>query len=353
MTATAAVAQSVAVISDVAIQRTAEGIEVILASDSGSQPQVFTVSRDNTLVADLTNTELRLAGGGDFVANNPAAGISSVTVSQLDANSVRVVVAGEDVLPEGQVRQTDDAIVFDFTTVAAVAAEPVPVAVEPVQPSAPLPEPEVIAQEPELETVDPIEDDAVDDDTDILVPDPEIRIDGVEVDPAPIAAPPPILPRAIAPPVGDIAVTRIDPSPSTISLGTREILPRLVLRDAPVRDVLSLLARAAGLNLAYDEEGTPADAEGESEVTISLDIENEPIEDVFNYVLRLSRLQASRFGRTIFVGRQLPNEARDLVVRNLRLNQIDVPSALNFLVGLGAETAVSAPRLVTAVNAVE
>ncbi|MEO0407408.1 MAG: secretin N-terminal domain-containing protein, partial [Cyanobacteria bacterium P01_A01_bin.135] len=47
------------------------------------------------------------------------------------------------------------------------------------------------------------------------------------------------------------------------------------------------------------------------------------------------------------------NEARDLVVRNLRLNQIDVPSALNFLVGLGAETAVSAPRLVTAVNAVE
>lgn len=338
MASTAAVAQGVAVISDVAIQRTAGGIEVILASDSASQPQVFTVSRDNTLVADLTNTELQLADGGDFIANSPAAGIASVTVSQLDANSVRVVVAGEEALPEGQVRQTSDAIIFDF---AAAEGEAVPVAVEPVQPSAPLPEPEVISQAPDEPAAEEVE---------ILVPDPEIRIDGVSVDPAPIAAPPPIIPRAIAPPVGDIAVTSIDPSPSTISLGTSEILPRLVLRDAPVREVLSLLARAAGLNLAF--VGDPEAEIDQEEITISLDIENEPIQDVFNYVLRLSGLDASRFGRTIFAGPRLPNEARQLVVRNLRLNQVDVPTALNFLVGLGAETAVSRQRLVTTVNAV-
>ncbi len=342
LVATSAAAQSVAVITDVAIRQAAEGIEVVLTTDSGTQPQIFTVSRDNTLVADLINSELSLASGGDFVNNNPAPGIESVTVSQLDANSIRVVVAGETELPIGQVRQTDSAIIFDFSTATALEVEdPIPVTVEPAQPSAPLPEPPDLAQAP-----DPI----IDNDNDVLVPDPDVRIDGVEVDPAPVVTAPAALPRAIAPPVGDIAVTSIDPSPSTISLGTSEVLPRLVLRNAPVREVLSLLARAAGLNLAF--VGDPAADIDEEDITISLDIENEPIQDVFNYVLRLSGLDASRFGRTIFAGPRLPNEARQLVVRNLRLNQVDVPTALNFLVGLGAETAVSRQRLVTNVNAV-
>ncbi|MGF1512697.1 MAG: AMIN domain-containing protein [Elainellaceae cyanobacterium] len=346
LVATAATAQSVAVVTDVAIRQAAEGIEVVLTTDSGTRPQIFTVSRDNTLVADLINSELQLDSGESFIQNNPAEGIASVTVSQLDANSIRVVVAGETALPVGQVRQNDDAIVFDFSTVAS-AADPVPVAVEPVQPSAPLPDPD-LAQEPGLAQ----EPDLIDeeDDVDVLVPDPEVRIDGVDVDPAPVVTTPATLPRAIAPPVGDIAVTSIDPSPSTISLGTSEVLPRLVLRNAPVREVLSLLARAAGLNLAF--VGDPEAEIAEDEITVSLDIENEPIEDVFNYVLRLSGLDASRFGRTIFAGPRLPNEARRLVVRNLRLNQVDVPTALNFLVGLGAETAVSRQRLVTSVNAV-
>ncbi|MGB3492337.1 MAG: hypothetical protein WBA57_06395, partial [Elainellaceae cyanobacterium] len=154
------------------------------------------------------------------------------------------------------------------------------------------------------------------------------------------------------PPVGDISMTSIDPSPSSIELGTRELVPRLVLRDAPVREVLALLARAAGLNLAYTGLGEGEDGEAQSDVLISLDIENEPIEDVFNYVLRLSGVQASRFGRTIFAGPTLPNSARDVVVQNIRLNQVDVGPALNFLVGLGAETAVSRERQVTIVDAV-
>ncbi len=90
---------------------------------------------------------------------------------------------------------------------------------------------------------------------DVLVPNPEITIDGK---PAKAAGPnqpynqaPPFLPRAVAPPVGDITQASIDTSPTTIDLGTQERVPRLVLREAPVREVLSLLARAAGLNLAY------------------------------------------------------------------------------------------------------
>ena len=73
---------------------------------------------------------------------------------------------------------------------------------------------------------------------------------------------------------------------------------------------------------------------------------------MFNYVLRLSGLEANRSGRTIFVGTNLPNSTRDTVMRSLRLNQVNVGVALNFLVGLGAESAISRERLVTSVNAV-
>jgi type IV pilus assembly protein PilQ len=141
---------------------------------------------------------------------------------------------------------------------------------------------------------------------------------------------PPFLPRAIAPPVGDIAVSNIDVSPAVIDLGSAERVPRLVLRDAPVRDVLALLARAAGLNVAFTEgaptTATPGAAATAAAATagptISLDIENEPVQDVFNYVLRLTGLEANRVGRTIFIGQNLPTGARGLVMRTLRLNQI-------------------------------
>ncbi len=172
---------------------------------------------------------------------------------------------------------------------------------------------------------------------------------------------PPFLPRAVPPPIGDITTTTIDTSPDTIDLGTAERVPRLVLRNAPARDVLILLAKSAGLNLAFtaNPSATPGQGAAPGAATagsdgplISLDIENEPVQDVFNYVIRLSGLQANRIGRTIFVGVSLPNEARNLILRNIRLNQVDVGVALNFLVGLGAETSVARDRQVVSVAAI-
>jgi type IV pilus assembly protein PilQ len=140
-------------------------------------------------------------------------------------------------------------------------------------------------------------------------------------------------------------------------LNTTEVIPRLVLRDALVRDVLSLLARTAGLNVAFAPDlgeagqtgGTPG---GSANVTISLDIENESVQDVFNYVLRLSGLEANRQGNTIFVGRKLPNTARDVVVRSFRLNQVPAGEAAGFLVSMGAERSITREQQVTRANSV-
>jgi type IV pilus assembly protein PilQ len=144
----------------------------------------------------------------------------------------------------------------------------------------------------------------------------------------------PLLPRAVAPPVGDIAISNIDATANTIDLGTAAIVPRLVLREAPAKEVLAVLARYAGLNLIFtDTQGE----EAAQEQTISLDLENESVQEVFNSVLMVSGLQANRRGRTIFVGSSLPQGARDLISRTLRLNQVSAANAATYLASQGAE----------------
>jgi type IV pilus assembly protein PilQ len=290
--------------------------------------------------------QLRLPQGNSFRQDSPAPGIASVEINQLDANSIRVTVTGSNNTPENQpVVRSPNGITLSFSPSRGTTA------------SAPTPTAPTSTAPPVTTSVQPGQNSGV------LVPNPQITIDGQPAQAAgpgqPVSQAPPFLPRAVAPPVGDIAISNTDASPSTIDLGTQERVPRLVLRDAPVREVLSLLARAANLNLAYiggeqaagGQPGGAANAPAVSQ-TISLDIENEPVQDVFNYVLRLSGLEANRSNRTVFVGPKLPNSTRDMVMRSLRLNQVTVGVALNFLVGLGAESAVSRERQVTSVNAV-
>ncbi|MCG6135308.1 MAG: AMIN domain-containing protein [Nostoc sp. LLA-1] len=329
----------IAQVTDVKLNQVNGGVSVVLKTSSGSRPQIFTTQRGNSLVADIINTQLRLPQGNSFRQDNPAAGIASVQVMQLDANSVRVMVTGINSIPTGQplVRKSDE-ITLSFTPSATTASTPAP-------PMAAITPPAAAPAQPT---------------PNVLVPNPQVSIDGRPALPAgpgqPVSQAPPMLPRAVAPPVGDIAISATDASPSSIDLGTQERVPRLVLRDAPVREVLSLLARAANLNLAYvggEQAAGAAGGEGQAiSQTISLDIENEPVQDVFNYVLRLSGLEANRSNRTIFVGPSLPNSTRDVVMRSLRLNQVTVGVALNYLVGMGAESAVSRERQVTSVNAV-
>jgi type IV pilus assembly protein PilQ len=387
-------------------------VQLTLETKTGAErPQVFTVSRGNDLVADIVNAQLRLNEGESFRQVNPLPGITSIVVNQSDANSVRVTISGENSPPKGRAIEsgeqeitlainteaeslaaksqpvsssldasaspaTPDKPSLQASTLPAIAdttpnptaQKPTPQAIEPASnPAAPtsvaqatIPQP--VAQVPAPTTPPqtvpaPVPQAPVPAPSpDVLVPNPRITIEGVPVQPAgpagaaqPVAPAPPFLPRAVAPPVGDIAISNISPAASVIDLGTAVRVPRLVLREAPVREVLALLARSAGLNLAFTDTGTgagagagappgaPPGAAGGAQQTISLDLENEPVQDVFNYVLQISGLQANRVGRTIFVGSRLPDSARNLVARTLRLNQVPVGQAVGFLISQGAE----------------
>lgn len=340
-----AVAQSTQV-TGIKLNAVDGAVKIVLDTNAGDRPQIFTTQRGNTLVADVINTQLRLPNGKSFRQDNPTPGITSVTVNQLDGNSIRVMVTGNAAAPETQpVQRATNSLTLGFTPNTTTAQLP-PTPASPASPSV------------------STSNNNSGNNSNPLPTNPQLTVENT---PAPVLGPgqpstqvPPSLPRAVAPPVGDIAVSNTDASPTTVDLGTQEKVPRLVLRDAPVREVLSLLARAAGLNLAYTNITTGPGGQvqqapgqpGNDGPTISLDIQNEPVQDVFNYVLRLSGLEANRSGRTIFVGTKLPNSTRDVIMRSLRLNQVNIGVALNYLVGLGAESAVSRERQVTNVSAV-
>lgn len=340
-------------ITEVSLNPTDTGLEVIFETEGGDNSNVFTVNQGNTLVADITRTQLDLPSGGGFLQANPAPGISQISVAPLDANSVRVTISGTSQTPIGSVVTTDNRVVLSISNDGEAASTPTPVPQDLVTVPAP-------AASASLAQATPLEPAEVPTPAspEVLVPNPEIIIDGNPV-PQPQERPaPPFLPRAVAPPVGDIAIAEGVPTFSSIDLGSNERIPKLLLRDAPAREVLSLLARAAGLNLIFTAaeagadqatQGEPASGDGP---TVSLDIENESVQEVFNQVLRVSGLEANRVGRSIYVGPSLPVSAQSIASRTLRLNQVNALVATNFLVALGAESAVSRERLVTIVTAV-
>lgn len=252
-------------------------LQLTAADDFPGRPQIFTVNRGNKIISDVLNVTLD-ASQGSFSQSNPAPGIAAIEVIPVDNNTIRIVIEGKDRVPTNFAVNTDNNLLkITFTSPPVTST---PATGTQGRPAAANPEPEV------------------------LFPNPNISIEGrpspLTNTIQPVAPAPPFLPRAVAPPVGDIAISNIDSSPEYLDLGSAERIPRLVLRDAPVREVLNLLGRAADLNVIYTGAGT--------DKVISLDLENEPVQDVFNYVLTLSELQANRRGRTILSGKNYPKE---------------------------------------------
>lgn len=271
-------------VTSVSVVPTPKGFGLVINTQGNNRPPIFTVNRGNNSIVDINNARLRLPTGESFQQEKPAPGINAVEVRQLDGSTIRVVVEGVNAAPIVEVIRRDDqpgvlALTFDRAPSANEAAAN-PDLTSASQPSSTGTRPTAV---------------------------------------------PPSLSRAKAPPVGDLAIAPLDVTPDRIELGSDQIIPKLLLREAPVREVLTLLGRAANVNVAFADTsgGTEGTATGP---TISLDIENESVEEVFNYVLRLSGLQANRVGQTIFVGQTLPGDAQNRVVRTLRLNQIKATS---------------------------
>ena len=187
---------------------------------------------------------------------------------------------------------------------------------------------------------------------------------------------PPLQPRAVAPPLGDMAVgTMTARHPGSLNLSGPQVT--MTFNKAPVREALLMLARAGGYGFAYipeslTEEGKDyrgmeslkiqsqrSSADGlnastdssfeirENPRPITVSFQSESFSTAMNAVLAAGGLQARLQGRTIFAGPNmlaLSSYAPQLS-RVYRLNQATAESAAQYLASLGAS--ISVPQVVS------
>ncbi|MBW4612080.1 MAG: TonB-dependent siderophore receptor [Desmonostoc vinosum HA7617-LM4] len=119
-------AGSVVTITGVKASLTENGVEVILETIAGDKLQVANRSTGNNFIADITGGQLRLANGDAFTfkSEKPLAGITSITVINIDANTVRVTVIGEKALPVVELFDDNAGLIFAVASTETATKPP-------------------------------------------------------------------------------------------------------------------------------------------------------------------------------------------------------------------------------------
>ncbi|WP_138503584.1 TonB-dependent siderophore receptor [Nostoc sp. PA-18-2419] len=119
-------------VTGVKVNATSTGIEVILQTSQAQALQVVNKSNANSFIADIPNAQLRLLLGNSFQQEKPIAGISQVTVTNLDAKTVRLTVVGEKALPTVELFDDNVGLVFGISSQAtATSPQQSPQAIQP------------------------------------------------------------------------------------------------------------------------------------------------------------------------------------------------------------------------------
>ncbi|WP_238393216.1 TonB-dependent siderophore receptor [Myxacorys almedinensis] len=93
-------------VTSVSLNRTDTGLEIVLQTAEGKPLQVDATkfrTEGSSLIADIPNAVLALPNAPGFSAANPTPDIATLGVTQQDANTIRVSVAGTGKLPTSEV----------------------------------------------------------------------------------------------------------------------------------------------------------------------------------------------------------------------------------------------------------
>jgi len=116
-----AIAQAVVQITQVQLNPTDAGFEVILETNNQLATPVTRVV-DNALIADIPNAVLTLPNG-EFQAVDPTEGIASVSVTNLPGENVRVTISGVDAPPTAQVSAVAQGLVLSVAPPVAESGD--------------------------------------------------------------------------------------------------------------------------------------------------------------------------------------------------------------------------------------
>jgi iron complex outermembrane recepter protein len=117
---------SIVTITGVKANPTDKGVEVILETTLGEQLQITNRSAENNFIADIPNAQLRLSSGEVFTfrSEKPVEGITEITVTNIDANTVRVTVVGVAALPTVELFDDDTGLVFAVASTTMATQPP-------------------------------------------------------------------------------------------------------------------------------------------------------------------------------------------------------------------------------------
>ncbi len=202
--------QSTVVITGVKANPTDKGVEVILETTQGDKLQVANRNTGNNFIVDVTGGQLRLPNGDAFTfkSEKPLAGITEITATNIDANTVRVTVVGEKALPAVELFDGDEGLIFAVVSTTSAQQPQTPQTEE--QPATQTPE-----EEPAAQQDDPIELVVTGEQDGYRVPDTSV---GTRTDT----------------PLRDI--------PQSI-----QVVPKEVLRDTQARSITQALENVPGL----------------------------------------------------------------------------------------------------------
>ena len=156
---------------------------------------------------------------------------------------------------------------------------------------------------------------------------------------------PPLRQRAVAPPVGDMAIgSMLVSNRSLVNVSGPAVT--LTLKDAPAKDALMSLARLGGYGFVFVENtsGLNSGASQDSGLSqtstlrpVTMAFRGERFDRALNSLLIASGLEAKLDGRTLIIGTELSTKTFGLQMSKVfRLNQADAAGASRFLGNLGA-----------------
>ncbi|MBW0167513.1 MAG: general secretion pathway protein GspD [Vulcanococcus sp.] len=160
---------------------------------------------------------------------------------------------------------------------------------------------------------------------------------------------PPLQPRAVAPPLGDMAVgSMVLRNQSFVRITGPSVT--LTLRNAPAKDALMAVAQLGGYGFVFVGDSSTGSATSSAPAAnasatgsqtsgraVTLSFRNENYAHALNSILLASGLQGKLEGRTLLVGENVLGKTFGPQVSKIyRLNQATAASAADYLASLGA-----------------
>ena len=125
-------------VTSVKANPTTKGVEVILQTSKGEQLQLVNRSAGSNFITDIPNAQLRLPSGEAFTfrSDKPVKGVTQITVTNFNANTIRVTVTGETSVPTVELFDSpDEGLIFSVASTASTTQQPA-TPTQPQQPAA-------------------------------------------------------------------------------------------------------------------------------------------------------------------------------------------------------------------------